>query len=407
MKILWVKSDFLHPTTKGGHIRTLEMLRRLHAAHEVHYVAFSDASQPEGVARSAEYSFRSYPIEHDVPPRRSAKFAVQLLEGIWSPLPVSIDRYRSKEMTSVIQRLLATERFDSVVCDFLTPAVNFEKLNDVVLFQHNVETIIWERHAATAANPLARWYFRHQAARMRAWEERVCRMVRYTIAVSREDASRMATMFGVSNVSDVPTGVDVEYFAPPPSSPPVADLVFVGSMDWLPNIDGMRFFVGEVLPLIRKSRPDCSLAIVGRLPTPEISAYAAADPNITVTGTVPDVRPYLWGSSVSVVPLRIGGGTRLKIYEAIAAKVPVVSTAIGAEGLDIKAPEHFRLADTAQQFADACLELLNDSTGRASLASAAWATVSSRFSWESVTLQFQSILERAQRGADSEPRNVE
>ena len=153
MKILWVKSDFLHPTTKGGHIRTLEMLRRLHKRHEVHYVAFNDAREPEGLARSVEYSFRAYPVQHDVPPRRSLKFLRQLIEGVWSPLPVSINRYRSAQMTSVIQELLRAQRFDAVVCDFLTPAVNFDDHADVVLFQHNVESVIWERHASTAANP--------------------------------------------------------------------------------------------------------------------------------------------------------------------------------------------------------------------------------------------------------------
>ena len=407
MKILWVKSDFLHPTTKGGHIRTLEMLRRLHNRHEVHYVAFSDARQPEGVARSVEYSSRAYPVEHDVPPRRSLKFILQLIEGLWSPLPVSINRYRSGKMTAVIQNVLRAERFDAVVCDFLMPAVNFQSLADVVLFQHNVESIIWERHAATASNPVAKWYFGLQASRMRAWEGRVCTQVRHTIAVSPEDAARMTSMFGVRNVSDVPTGVDVEYFAPPAASPRVADLVFVGSMDWLPNIDGMRFFVGDVLPLIRKSRPDCSVAIVGRLPTPEISGYAAADSKIIVTGTVPDVRPYLWGSSVSIVPLRIGGGTRLKIYEAIAAKVPVVSTKIGAEGLDIQAPEHFRLADTPQAFAEQCVALLSDGADRTRLADAAWDTVASRFSWEGVTGRFEDILQHAQRDGAAERRNAE
>jgi glycosyltransferase involved in cell wall biosynthesis len=301
-------------------------------------------------------------------------------------------------MTSVIGNLLQSERFDAVVCDFLTPAVNFGSLNDVVLFQHNVESVIWDRHASTASNPAAKWYFRLQAARMRDWEGRVCRQVRHVIAVSREDAVRMTKMFGVTNVSDVPTGVDLEYFAPAAPAPHIADLVFVGSMDWLPNIDGMRFFVGEVLPLIRRSRPDCSLAIVGRLPTPEIAGYAVTDSRITVTGTVPDVRPYLWGSSVSIVPLRIGGGTRLKIYEAVAAKVPVVSTTIGAEGLGITAPAHFRQADTAQAFADACLALLGDASDRTRLAGVAWETVASRFSWESVTMQFEEILERAQRG---------
>jgi glycosyltransferase involved in cell wall biosynthesis len=406
MKILWVKSDFLHPTTKGGHIRTLEMLRRLHTRHDVHYVALEDRTQPEGLARSGEYCSHAYPVPHDVPPRRSLRFLLQLVAGLWSRKPVSISRYESGAMRGVITKLLAQERFDCVVCDFLTPAVNFSSLHGVVLFQHNVESIIWERHANTASNPLARFYFRLQASRMLAWERYVCRQVQHIVAVSAADAQRMREMFDVTKVADVPTGVDLEFFAPSGSSKRVADLVFVGSMDWLPNIDAIRFFVADVLPLIRRARPNCSLAVVGRLPGPEITAFAANDPNILVTGTVKDVRPYLWGSTVSVVPLRIGGGTRLKIYEAIAAKVPVVSTTIGAEGLDVTAPTHIRLADTAEAFAAECVALLDGEAERMRLAAAAWESVSSRFSWETVTRQFEKILEGSGQSV-VRPRNVE
>ncbi len=406
MKILWVKSDFLHPTTKGGHIRTLEMLRRLHTRHDVHYVALEDPKQPEGLARSREYCSRAYPIPHDVPPRRSFRFILQLIAGLWSRQPVSIARYRSHDMQRAIGDVMAEERFDCVVCDFLTPAVNFPSLKGIVLFQHNVESIIWERHATTASNPLARFYFGLQARRMLAWERHVCRQVQHIVAVSPADADRMRRMFDVSNVSDVPTGVDLDFFAPSGDRKRIADLVFVGSMDWLPNIDAIRYFVGEVLPLIRRTRPNCSLAIVGRLPGPEITGLAAKDPNITVTGTVKDVRPYLWGSTVSIVPLRIGGGTRLKIYEAIAAKVPVVSTTVGAEGLDITHPTHFRRADTPEAFAAECLSLLDHEIERERLVAAAWESVSSRFSWETVTRQFEVILER-NRQSGTLSRNVE
>ena len=133
-------------------------------------------------------------------------------------------------------------------------------------------------------------------------------------------------MFGVSNVAAIPTGVDLDYFQPQ-SVEPVADLVFIGSMDWRPNDDGVGWFAREILPLIRKQRPDCTVAIVGRNPSAEMKALA--DDKVRVTGTVPDVRPYLWGSKISIVPLRIGGGTRLKIYESMAAKTPVISTLLG------------------------------------------------------------------------------
>jgi polysaccharide biosynthesis protein PslH len=393
MKILWVKSDFLHPTTRGGQIRTLEMLRRLHARHEVHYAAFDNPAEPDGLRRSSEYCARAYPVRHHVPPRRSLKFAVQLARGLYGREPVSIQRYRSGEMRRLIERLTATEAFDAIVCDFLTPAVNFPDVSRAVLFQHNVESVIWDRHVQTAENPIAKAYLRVQARRMRTFERRVCRQAGHVVAVSAADAALMRRLFDVSRISEIPTGVDVEFFARRQAAERVADLVFVGSMDWMPNIDGIRFFVREVLPLVRRSRPQCSLAIVGRTPGPEIQALARQDPNIMVTGTVPDVRPYLWGSTVSVVPLRIGGGTRLKIYEAMAAGTAVVSTAVGAEGLDVASPGQIRLAETASDLAGACLELMSDAAERERMAASALALVSSRFSWDAVNSRFESVLE--------------
>jgi glycosyltransferase involved in cell wall biosynthesis len=174
---------------------------------------------------------------------------------------------------------------------------------------------------------------------------------------------------------------------------PFADLAFVGSMDWLANIDGVKWFVDAVLPLVRRRKPDCTFAVIGRLPPPEIRAMAERDSKIFVTGTVADVRPYLWGSKISVVPLRIGGGTRLKIYESMAAKVPVISTAVGAEGLEVHPPENARIADSAEDFAEVCIELLEDAGERARVAAAAWEMVNARFSWEQVARCFERILE--------------
>jgi glycosyltransferase involved in cell wall biosynthesis len=392
MKILWIKSDFLHPTTRGGQIRTLEMLRRLHAGHEIHYVALDHANEAEGRRRSGEYSRKAYGIPHYAPSRRSLRFVGQLVWGLLANEPVSISRYRSRAMRRLLENLMGTEDFDCVVCDFLSPAVNVPDLNGVVLFQHNVETVIWERHAAVASNSLTRWYLRRQADKMRAFEQGVCTSVAHIVAVSEADASLLRERFGASSVSAIPTGVDVSRFTPPSVIEPDADCVFLGSMDWLPNIDGVVYFVNEVLPIIRRTNPSATLTIVGRRPGPEIRALAHRDRGITVTGTVDDVRPYLWRSRISVVPLRVGGGTRLKIFEAMAAKVPVVSTTIGAEGLDVLAPDHIRLADTPEGFAGECVALLNSAEQRKCLADAAWDRVSKRFSWDAVVREFEDTL---------------
>ncbi|HWB82785.1 MAG TPA: glycosyltransferase [Bryobacteraceae bacterium] len=393
MKVLWVNSNFMHPTTKGGQIRTLEMLRHLHRWHEIHYVAIENPAQPEGPARAHEYSTRSYPFRYRIPDKTSPAFWGQLAAGLVSSVPVAVSRFDPPGMRAFLEDLIRRERFDRAVVDHLAPTAYFPDLAHSVFFQHNVETVIWRRHVEHSTG-LRRWYFQLQAERMLAYERRVSLEAGHIVAVSAADAEQMHKLFGVTRVSEIPTGVNLEYFLPPESRPaPSVDLVFIGSMDWLPNADGMVYFVREILPLIRRKRPNCSLAIVGRTPPLRIQELADRDPLIQVTGTVPDIRPYLWDSAVSIVPLRIGGGTRLKIYEAMAAKAAVVSTTIGAEGLTIHPPDDIRIADEPADFADACLELLADPARRERQAAAAWEMVAASYSWERVSRCFESILD--------------
>lgn len=393
MKILWVKTDFLHPTTRGGQIRTLEMVRELHKHHEVHYVAFDDAENPEGLARSSEYCSFAHPIPHRLVSKRSPAFALQLTAGIFAPIPVSGMRYQSSAMRDYVARLEAEIHFDAKVCDFLFPSINLDGLSTWTLFQHNVESLIWERHAQSGRTPLHKAYFALQAKKMYNWEKKVCQSVGNTVAVSTVDEMLMRDRFGITNVTSVPTGVDTAYFEKPLNSISERDLVFVGSMDWMPNIDGMRWFLSDVFPRIQAQRPGTTLAIVGRNPPP-IILEAASDPLIHVTGTVPDVRPYLWKSSLSIVPLRVGGGTRLKIFEAMAAGIPVVSTTIGAEGLPAKHGNTIQIADSGAAFADECLALLSQPAAHERLSQAALNLVVQNFSWEQVTRRFESALAR-------------
>jgi glycosyltransferase involved in cell wall biosynthesis len=295
-------------------------------------------------------------------------------------------------MKQAIDELLRRESFDSIVCDFLFPAQNFTDLSSCVLFQHHVEAVIWKRRAANARNPLERGYLRLQARRMQAFESRACRAVKSIIAVSEIDAAIMRETYGAPRVHATPTGVDLEYFSAPPAATPTADLVFVGSMDWAPNIEGAKWFAREVLPLIRKRKPECSVSFAGRKPARAVQDLAAADRSLTVTGTVPDIRPHLWGANVSIVPLLTGGGTRLKIYEAMAAGIPVVSTSIGAEGLPVEHGKHLYLADDPAAFAERCLELMENPDTHARLGCSGRELVSSRFSWDAVAKEFERLL---------------
>ena len=391
MRILWAKTDLLHPTTRGGQIRTLEMLRRIHQRHEVHYVCCCDGP-PDALERAKEYCSYLYPVPHHIPEKTSPAFFGQLVTGLFDPRPVSIRRYASRKMLRVIGELTARCGFDTIVCDFLAAAPNLPDLGRCVLFQHNVESAIWKRRLENAADPLRRWYLRRQAERMFRYEKEVCRAVRKVVAVSEADAETMRRLYGVERVCAVSTGVDVDYFTPAGSPEKTTDLVFVGSMDWAPNVDGVLWFSKEVLPLIRRWRPECSFAVVGRNPPSGITALARNDPRLVVTGTVPDVRPWLFASRIAIVPLRVGGGTRLKIFEAMAAGVPVVSTSIGAEGLPVADGDNIRLADAPAVFAECCRALLEQPSEPARIARSARQLVVSRCSWDAVTQDFERLL---------------
>ena len=394
MRILWVKTDFLHPTNRGGQIRTLEMLKRLHAKHEVHYIAYDDPAQPEGRERANEYASYVWPVARPIPPRGSLPFWMQIARNAVSPLPAAVGRFESAVMKKTIRDVLQKYPCDMQVCDFLAMAPNMPDMSRAVLFQHNVETRIWERHALNHRNPVVRAYFRSQAKRMANCERDYCLRAAHVISVSPSDTAEMRERFGVTRISEVPTGVDVDVFARPERIEGAAesDLVFIGAMDWMPNVDGAQWFVSEVLPVIRAARPQTTLTLAGRTPSPEIKALAAADPLIRVTGTVPDIRPWVWNAKASIVPLRIGGGTRLKIYESMAAGTAVVSTPIGAEGLAVTHGQDILMETDARKFAEACLSLLDSAEQRAAISGAALKLVRERFSWESVVAGFEQIL---------------
>lgn len=393
MKILWVNQYYLHPTERGGQIRSMGILKPLHARHEVHYTALDDPNSSVGRDMAHTFSTRSFPIPHPVVPRTSPAFVLQALKHVlFSDLPLAVDRYHSKALRDKVGELMKREKYDAIVCDFAASGVNMPTLNGAVLFQHNVETTIFERHAEHAKTPFHKWFYGLQARRMRAYEERVCKESAHVIAVSPVDAQRMRDMFGISNVTDVATGVDVEHLRDPGNVPKTIDFAFVGSMDWLPNIDGMLWFCEEILPILRKKKPDCSVAIVGRRPDPRLHALAAADPLITVTGTVPDVRPYLWGSRVAILPLRIGGGTRMKVYESMAAGLPMISTSVGMEGLACVPGRDILVADTPQTFADGCMTLLENQELARTVAANALHLVETECSWEAVSKQFEDQM---------------
>ncbi|MGQ0647616.1 MAG: glycosyltransferase [Gemmatimonadaceae bacterium] len=404
MRILWIKTELLHPVDKGGKIRTYATLRELRRRHHVTFLTLDDGHAPADAESLAlqEYCHEIVRVPFAPPAKYTAGFYLALVRNALSPLPYAVARYHSPPLRDAIRRLVRDRGIDLVICDFLAPSLNVPGDLPVptVLFQHNVEAAIWERHATVARNPVIRAYFGLQWKRMRAWERDECRRFDTVIAVSEADAAAYARDYGVQHSAAVPTGVDVEYFRP--SGAVVQDrreILFVGSMDWMPNEDGIVWFASDVLPRIRARVPDAHLTIVGRHPPERIRALAAGG-QVTVTGTVPDVRPFLERAGVVVVPLRVGGGTRLKIYEGMAMGRATVSTTIGAEGLPIRHGDDILIADAPDEFASSVVQLLEHPSRADAIGSAAARRVREEFSWERASQVFEEICMRAHRAAD-------
>lgn len=399
MRILWLKTELLHPIDKGGKIRTYQMLKQLKKKHYITYLTLDDGSaEADALEKSTEYAHETIAIPHNTAAKFSTKFYFELAANLVSKLPYFMQKYVSKAMLEEVEKRTNPGNFDVVVCDFLMPAVNMpEKIViPTLLFQHNVEAMIWRRHFEVQKNALKKAYLKNQWRKSFDYECAVCRNFDFVVAVSKEDANVMRSEYSIENVADVPTGVDTEFFQPCLTvEKDEFNLIFTGSMDWLPNEDAIRWFTEEVLPIIKRKIPQVSLTVVGRNPFPSLVELSKKDSSIVVTGGVPDVRPFMEKASAYVVPIRIGGGTRLKIYEAMAMELPIISTKIGAEGLPVRDGEEILLRDTPNEFAEAIVKLLTDKELAKRISSQAAKTVSEKFGWEKVSDDFTILCERA------------
>ena len=228
---------------------------------------------------------------------------------------------------------------------------------------------------------------------MEAAERRYLRLADHVLTVSETDRNAFARFVAPTKLTAIPTGVDVDHFQAMPVEETANSLVFTGSMDWLPNEDAILYFVDTILPLIRQQCPEVSLEVVGRSPSRKLQALAKTEKSIHLSGWVKDVRPFIARGSVCIVPLRIGGGTRLKIFEAMAMGKAVVSTSVGAEGLPVLSGENIVVADAPNDFANSVVSLLRNGSERNRLGVAARTLVQENYSWSKVAEGFARTLQ--------------
>jgi sugar transferase (PEP-CTERM/EpsH1 system associated) len=404
VRILMLSPFAPYPPEDGGRQRIFEIARRLALRHDVRLLTLAGEHDAAHVAALRACGISVTGIPHRV------SAAVRLARAVRDGSSVYAARYRSPGLARSVRYELATGRWDVVQCEFAYMAQyrpgSQEHGLAWVLDQHNVEHRLNAALMATAQGPRGRayrLYARREHAKRRQEEIAACGRVDAVLAVSEHDAEVLRGLAPCSRVEVVPNGVDLERVRPAALAERAPGAVFVGKMDYRPNVDGVRWFCRLVLPRVRERLRGFSFTIVGADPVPSVRALERLD-GVTVTGRVADPLPYLRKSTAAVVPLRAGSGTRLKILEALAAGCPVVSTTIGAEGLAVRDGTHLLLADDPEAFAGGVLSLALSEPLRRSLADAGRRLVESRYGWDSAVASLEDVYERLVRQApDSKP----
>ncbi len=392
MRILWVTTHRFLPVNSGGSIRTANTLRELQRNHAVTVLSAYRGKRPEPGFDAA--LVREFPGSRATYLGPSPGLLDTGLAVARNLIPIRSLPRPGAATRNEIDAELRNGRHDIAVFDFLdsTDFLPPKPSIPVVLFEHNVEADLLRDQSKLELRLLKRLRVRTRAAGLASLEREMVRRFDHTIAVSTDDAVRLRKLAGHARVTAVPTGADTRNLNPsplPPEDAPVA--MFTGLMHYPPNVDGVTWFCDEIWPRVLREVPYAKFVIVGRNPSGAVQALAS--PTVEITGEVPDVGAQLERATVAVVPLRIGSGTRLKVYEAMACGRPVVSTTLGAAGLDVQHGRDLLFADTAAGFAEAVTYLLTDRTAATRLAEGAAATAASQ-DWTAATRAFERVLER-------------
>ena len=394
MNILFFGLEPPYPPNYGGRIRTYNILKQIAQNHQVTLVAFGDAAEwADSLAVLGKLCAEIILVPEPGPVSRTT---IDKVRDLPARYPVSLATHFSSEMKATLQQLAQSGRFDVAHVDHIILAQYSDDLKPlpIVLTHHNIEGLLQDRSLELAddKSALQKWAAKRENKRWVRFEEDASRWSSAIVTVSDKEANYFRNKVKETPAFVVPNGVDIEFFQADDyqvgeyqavmGKEKKQMLLYTGRMDYAPNVDAMGWFCEEIFPTIRQRRPDVELFIVGRDPSPEVTALGDIE-GVTVTGFVEDVRPYFQQATISIVPLRFGAGTRLKILEAMAIGIPIVSTSLGCEGLDLDDGKDLLVADAPEDFATKVLDLLDDTDRHEQLIHQARQAVQ-RYDWKAV-----------------------
>ncbi len=398
--------ELCFPLTSGKRIRTYHLLSHLSNDFRITYIAHQNPKQEEQL--SAVQQLKSIGIEpmlvhRRIPPKSGLRFYFRLARNLFEKNPYSVVSHTSSEFEHSIRELARNDPPQLWHFEWTPYGVYLQACRNAadrcsLVVAHNVESLIWKRYHLQEKNLLKKWYIQQQYKKFHRFEESLYQQIEQTVAVSEADAMIIRSQFHGQNVSVVENGVAIEYFTSEYfTNYPKADfqrqentLLFLGSLDWRPNLDGLNWFIDNIWPIVQKLMPSIKLWIVGRSPPNWLIDRCQNQPGLELHADVVDVRPYLYQTGQLIVPLRIGGGSRLKILEAAICGTPIVSTTIGAEGLRLKKDHDYLQADTEEEFARAIVHTLSNKPETATRIENAKSITMQFYDWKMLAQQLKS-----------------
>jgi glycosyltransferase involved in cell wall biosynthesis len=407
MRVAIVDEELPYPPNSGKRIRTFQLISRLAERHQITYVCHRNADAEEVEQAEAvfgELGIETMVVSRPVQPRSGPGFYGRLAANLLSPLPYSVTSHTSDELLHAMRTVNDRQDIDLWQAEWTPYAQSFQVLGNArrLIMAHNVESQIWRRYYESEPNPLKRWYIGLQWRKYERFERRVFQQADLTVGVSDEDVALIRDKFAGKRVEVISNGVDTAFFQPDRAERDPNQVLFLGSLDWRPNLDAVDQLLSMVVPAVRAQEPSARLCLVGRNPPEALCRRAASMPGVELHANVPDVRPFLDHSALMVVPLRIGGGSRLKILEAFAAGLPVISTRVGAEGLRVRDGDQLAIVDHPEQMAARILTSLRDPRLGLAQAEAGRRLVEEEYDWRILADQLDELWTRmAQPGARS------
>ena len=397
IRVLFLSPTVPFPLTDGGRIRVFNLLKQIATKNDVTLLALeTQPTDAEGVAELQQLGVQVHLVPN-APTLPRLSFGT-LVKAFLKRQPITVARYDLPAYRQKFKELIATETFDLVHYEmFHTAQFHTETNLPGVLSQQNVDSAIWRRLCGETSNPFYKLAYWTQQLAFQRYERVLSPKFDAVTCTSDIDAAVFQQHCPEDAIEIIPNGVDVTHYQPDFSTEVPAHLIYIGSMDWYPNEDAVGFFADEVLPRIQENVPEVRFSIVGGNPSARVQKLVERE-GVVVTGRVPEIKPYFAEATVFVVPLRIGSGTRLKILEALAMGKAIVSTSVGAEGLDLKDSEEIFIADEPSAFADAVTRLLTDVPLRRRIGENGRARVEQDYDWRSIGeklhLLYTKILEK-------------